>query len=145
MPQRGYSHQMAQESNHDIAALLDDPATTVAIVGATDDPAKSGSRIYRDLKAKGFRVFAVNPGRDAVDGDPAYPSLADLPEDPTIVNIVVPPKATLAVLDRAEELGLPNIWVQPGAEDDEVIERLEAGRFDYLTNTCIMVRSSTHV
>ena len=33
-----------------------DRATYLAVVGATDDPAKFGGRIYRDLKAKGFRV-----------------------------------------------------------------------------------------
>ena len=76
----------------DFAALLTDPATTIAVVGATDDPAKFGGRIYRDLKGKGFRVLAVNPGRDTVDGDPCYPSLAALPEAPTIVDLVVPPR-----------------------------------------------------
>jgi len=128
-------------------ADLTDPATTVAVVGATDDPAKYGGRIYRDLKAKGFVVYAVNPGRDIVDGDPCYPDLASLPAPPTIVDIVVPPPVTLRVLDECEELGLNTVWVQPGAENGEVMARLESGGFDYLAGgPCIMVetRQLTH-
>jgi len=125
----------------DIAHLLEDPATTVAVVGANDDPGKYGGRIYRDLKAKGFTVYAVNPNRDTVDGDIAYDSLADVPEAPTIVNFVVPPPRTLRILGQCKDLGLLNVWVQPGAESEEVIDYLEVEGFNYLVNTCIMVRS----
>jgi uncharacterized protein len=125
-----------------ISALLEgDPV--IAVVGANDNPAKYGSVIYRDLKAKGYRVYAVNPNRDTVDGDRAYPDLADLPDTPDIIDIVVPPRQTVRVLDRAAELGLNNIWVQPGAEDQAVMDRLAEGGFNYLANACIMVRART--
>lgn len=125
----------------DIAGLLRRPDTTIAVVGATDDPDKYGGRIYRDLKSKGFDVFAVNPGRSTVDGDPSYASLADLPQRPTIVDFVVPPRVTLEVLAEAKDLGLTTAWIQPGAESPEVIDYLEQEGFDYLAQTCIMVRS----
>lgn len=125
----------------DIAAMLRDPDTTVAVVGATDDPRKYGSVIYRDLKRKGFTVFPVNPGRDFVDGDATYASLADLPEDPTIVNIVVPPAVTLKVLQEADRLGHRNVWIQPGAEDPAVLRYVQENDFTYLANACIMVQS----
>ena len=125
----------------DIATLLDLPETTVAVVGATDDPAKYGSRIYRDLKAKGFTVFAVNPGRDTVDGDPAYPSLTDLPERPTIVNLVVPPPAAVDVIRRAHAAGLENFWLQPGSESPEAHEYLTEHGLNHLAGACIMVQS----
>lgn len=124
-----------------LAELLHDPSTSVAVVGATDDPSKTGYRIYRDLKAKGFPVYAVNPRRATVDGDPAYPALADLPEAPTIVDVVIPPAQTLKVLQRCHQLGLRNVWIQPGAEDDAVVDYLSSNGFDYLTDTCIMVHS----
>lgn len=130
-----------EDAIEDIAALLNDPGTTVAVVGANDDPAKFGGRIYRDLKAKGFKVFPVNPNRPTVDGDTAYPSLADLPEPPTIVNFVVPPPRTLRILAECRDLGLRNVWVQPGAESPEVLDFLQAEGFNYLAGACIMVRS----
>ena len=126
-----------------ITELLNETDPVIAVVGATDNPAKYGSVIYRDLKAKGYRVYPVNPNRETVDGDPAYRQLGDLPVTPDIGNIVVPPDRTLQVLDRAEELGIDNIWVQPGAEDHRVMERLAEGGFQYLANACIMVRART--
>ncbi len=126
---------------NDIASLLMEDGTTVAVVGATDDPSKYGSVIYRDLKSKGFEVYAVNPHRETVDGDPAYPSLAELPDKPTIVNVVVPPHETLRVLRDAKEAGIARAWIQPGAADGRVIDYLEEHGFSYLANSCIMVRS----
>lgn len=125
----------------DIATLLHRDDTTVAVVGATDDPGKYGGVIYRDLKNKGFTVYAVNPNRATVDGDPTYPSLADLPAEPTIVNVVVPPQTALTVLGKALELGLMNIWLQPGAESPEVMKFIQDNDFNYMANSCIMVRS----
>ena len=125
----------------DIATLLHEPDATVAVVGATDDPAKYGSVIYRDLKRKGFTVWPVNPYRTTVDGDQTYASLADLPQKPTIVNVVVPPHVTLDVVKEAEELGLMNVWLQPGADGPEVLSYLQERGFNYLAHACIMVRS----
>lgn len=125
----------------DIATLLNKPETTVAVVGATDDAMKYGSVIYRDLKRKGYTVFPVNPNRTEVDGDKAYPSLDELPESPTIVNIVVPPTATIRVLKKSLELGLKNVWLQPGAESPESLAFLQEHGFNYLANACIMIES----
>ncbi len=128
-------------TTHTITELLSADDTTIAVVGATDDTSKYGSVIYRDLKSKGFDVVPVNLGRDTVDGDRAYRTLADLPSSPTIVNIVVPPAQTLDVLAQAKELGLRHVWVQPGADDTEVMDYLESNDFSFLANACIMVRS----
>ena len=124
-----------------ISTLLNEGNPVIAIVGATDNPAKYGNRIYRDLKGKGYRVYPVNPTRDTIDGDPAYADLADLPETPDIVNYVVPPPRTLRLLKRAKELGLMRVWVQPGAENADVMAYLNDHGFDYLANACIMVHS----
>ncbi len=125
----------------DIAALLDEPDTTVAVVGATDNPTKYGFVIYRDLKRKGYTVFPVNPNRAQVDGEPAYPSLADLPQSPTIVNIVVPPAVASRVIHEAKELGLMNVWLQPGADNPDNLRYLQENGFNYLANACIMIQS----
>ena len=123
----------------DIPTLLHLPDTTIAIVGATDHPAKYGGKVYRNLKAKGFTVFAVNPNRDEVDGDRCWPSVADLPQAPTIVDFVVPPAQTLNVLGECLDLGYTSVWIQPGAEDDAVLDFVAENGFNYLANACIMV------
>jgi len=135
------NHEFSRLDPKDIATLLDAPQTTIAVVGATDNPAKYGSVIFRDLRRKGFKVYPVNSGRATVDGQKAYRSVADLPEKPTIVNIVVPPEVTLRVLQSCLDLGLTNVWVQPGAESPEVLAFLQEHDFNYLANACIMIQS----
>jgi len=129
----------------DILQLLDQPDTTIALVGATDNPSKYGHTIFLDLKRKGYTVIPVNPQRATVDGEEAYEKLADLPEPPTIVNFVIPPRFTLHVLKQCLELGLKNVWLQPGAESPEVMEFIQEHDFNYLANACIMVQSRLKV
>jgi predicted CoA-binding protein len=124
-----------------ISTLLNEGDPVVAVVGATDNPRKYGNLIYLDLKEKGFRVYPVNPTRATVDGDPTFATLAELPEAPDIVNFVVPPTRTLRVLKQAKGLGFTTVWVQPGAENEDVLSYLDEQGFDYLANACIMVRA----
>ena len=84
-------------------------------------------------------MYPVNPGRETVDGDPAYPSVAGLPEPPTVVNIVVPPQHTLEVLRECHAAGLRHVWLQPGAEDDAVLDYLGSNGFRAMTGACLMV------
>lgn len=136
---------MTNDDTPDILTLLQRPGTTIAVVGANDNPAKFGNRIYRDLKAKGYTVYPVNPYRDVVDGDRCYRSLADLPEAPTIVDFVVPPRRTLETLEQCLELGYTDVWIQPGAEDDAVLAYLDEHGFNHLANACIMVEALPRV
>jgi predicted CoA-binding protein len=126
----------------DLTPLLSGPDASIAVIGATDRPGKYGGIIYRDLKRKGYRVYAVNPNRETVDGDPCWPSIKNLPQVPTVVDLVIPAARGIRVLDDCEEAGALNIWVQPGAESPELIERLENGPFTWIAHACIMVRAS---
>jgi uncharacterized protein len=125
----------------DLTSLLSQPGTSIAVIGATDHPSKYGGIIYRDMKRKGFPVFAVNPYRKTVDGDPCWATVKDLPETPTIAVFVVPARRGLKVLEECAEAGIRNIWIQPGAFSPELGDVLEAGDFDWLANACVMVRA----
>jgi len=125
----------------DLTPLLSEPGTSIAVIGATDHPAKYGGIIYRDMKAKGFPVFAVNPNRTSVDGDQCWPTVKDLPEKPTIVVFVVPARTGLKVLEDCAEAGLRNIWIQPGAFSPQLRDALESGDFNWIADACVMVRA----
>lgn len=121
---------------------LTDPDTLIAVVGATDAPGKYGGIIYRDLRERGHRVVAVNPGRTEVAGDPCYPSLVDLPESPDIVNVVIPATQALALVEEAAKLDQrPAIWLQPGVDGPPVADAVTAAGLDLIDGDCIMVVS----
>lgn len=125
----------------DLTPLLSEPGTSIAVIGATDHPGKYGGIIYRDMKAKGFPVFAVNPNRASVDGDPCWATVKDLPETPTIAVFVVHARDGLEVLEDCAEAGIRNIWIQPGASSPQLIQALEDGPFDWIADACVMVRA----
>ena len=65
---------------------------SVTIVGASNDPTRTGGRPLRYLLQSGFAgpVWPVNPGRETVQGVKAYASVRDLPEAPDVALIAVP-------------------------------------------------------
>ena len=131
--------------NNPVSARLALPDPLIAVVGATDHPAKYGGKIYRELKTKGYRVVPVNPGRATVDGDIAFASVADLPEPPDIINVVVPPSRTLLLLDQIADMDDVAVWIQPGAADDAVRDRVNELGFPVLIDACIMLHSRSRV
>lgn len=115
-----------------------------AVVGASTDPAKWGHRIYKALKESGYRVYPVNPRAERIDGDPCYPSLADLPEQPGVVDVVVPPKLGLAVAEEAARVGIARIWFQPGAESAENVARARELGLKTVADACALVERKPH-
>lgn len=109
-----------------------------AIVGASNDRAKFGNRIYRDLRSAGYRVYPVNPNIEQVEGDRAYPSLQALPVKPEVADIVVPADVGVRIADDAREAGIRYFWLQPGAETDELIEYARSLGLQVIHHACAM-------
>jgi uncharacterized protein len=94
---------------------------TVAVVGASNNRAKFGNKALRAFQAAGYRVIPVNLSESTVEGLPAYKSVLDIPDTLDMATVYVPAHATLALLDEFERKQIPEIWINPGAESDEVI------------------------
>ncbi|MGC8999298.1 MAG: CoA-binding protein [Candidatus Bathyarchaeia archaeon] len=60
----------------------------------------------------------MNPNVSEVLGDKCYPSLEALPVKPDVVDVVVPPKVTGAIVEKRKKLGIKKIWMQPGSESE---------------------------
>lgn len=111
----------------------------LAVVGVSRDRNKFGNVAYRNLKEKGYRVFAINRGLDSVEGDPCYPNLAALPEKVDGVVIVVPPRETEQVVREADAVGIKRVWMQQGAESPEAIAFCESHGMPVVYGECIMM------
>lgn len=118
-----------------------DSVKTIAVVGATADPAKPSFYVMKYLADRGYRVIPVNPalaGRTVL-GQQAYASLADLPERPDMVDIFRRPDAAGAVAVEAAERGIPFIWMQLGIRNDEAAARAEALGSTVVMDRCPMI------
>lgn len=110
-----------------------------AVVGASNTPTKFGHKIYLDLKRAGYHVYPINPWEQAVDGDPCFPRITDLPEVPDVVDMVVPPAVGLQVVDDCIAKGVKRIWFQPGADSGPAIRRAEDAGMIVVHDACAMV------
>ena len=110
-----------------------------AVVGASADRSKYGNLIFRDLRQAGYNVYPVNPRGGEIEGLRAYRTLADLPESPQVVDIVVPPKVTEEIVRQCSELGLDRVWIQPGAESEEAIAFCHKHDIKVVHDTCAML------
>ncbi len=81
---------------------------SVAVLGASDDPVKIGGRPLAFLLRHGYagKVFPVNPARTTVQGLPAYPSIAAVPEPVDLAIVVVPAEHVEASLEAAAAHGV---------------------------------------
>ncbi len=111
-----------------------------AVVGVSSDQSKYGNKIYRDLRDAGYTVFAVNPKLTEVEGDVCYKNLAELPEKPDVVDLVVPPSVSERVVSDCLKAGIQNIWFQPGSENDAAIEKAKSGGMTVVHDACIMIQ-----
>ena len=68
---------------------------SVAVIGASNDPTRIGGRPIRYLREAGFggHVYPVNPKHREVQGLPAFPHIADVPEAVDLAIVAVPAPA----------------------------------------------------
>lgn len=109
-----------------------------AVIGANQNPEKYGNMIYRKLKRQGYTVYAVNPMYQEIEGDHCYGTLKDLPQKPDVLNMVVSPAIGIGFLQEAKELGIKNIWLQPGTYDEPVMKLIKQLRLTAV-QACVLV------
>lgn len=82
--------------------------SSVAVVGASENPNKIGGRPLLFLSRFGFKgkVYPINPKRSEAQGLKAYPSLAALPETPDVALIVVPGELALEAVEECAAAGV---------------------------------------
>jgi acyl-CoA synthetase (NDP forming) len=104
---------------------------TIALVGASGDETKNTARPQRYLRKHGYggRIIPINPGREEVLGERAYPDLLSAPGPIDHAFIMAPAAAVPEVIEECCRAGIPvaSIYSDGFAESGaEGIERQRA-------------------
>ena len=97
---------------------------TVAILGASADRHKFGNKSVRAHLEGGDEVVPGTPRGEPIEGLTTYAALAAI-DRPNIdrISIYVPPQVGLQILEAMLEKGTPEIWLNPGSESPDLIQR----------------------
>ena len=94
---------------------------TVAIIGASKNRSKYGNKAVRAFRQQGYTIWPVHPRESMIEGLPVFKGIAEVPARPQMVSIYLPPAVLLKLLPDIAAKGCNELWLNPGAESDEVL------------------------
>ena len=97
----------------------------VAVIGASGTPSKYGNRAVRAYLRQGWTVYPVNPNEQQIEGLPVFASVSAIPGPVDRASLYLPPEIGVGVLEEIQRKGIRELYVNPGAESDELIARAE--------------------
>ena len=118
-------------------------AKVVAVVGISPKPERPSYYTTEKLLRKGrHRVYFVNPryAGEEIMGIKVLSSLREIPEKVDIVNVYRNPAHIEPIVQEALEIGARVVWLQPGAENMEVVEKYR-DRIEFVYNACIGIEA----
>jgi uncharacterized protein len=98
----------------------------VAVIGASSNRRKFGNRAVRAYQSQGHTVIPINPHEAEIEGLKVYRSVLDVPGTIDMASIYLPPEIGERVIGEIARKGIPEVWINPGAESDELIARARA-------------------
>src|SRR5919106_3101030 len=93
--------------------------STIAVVGASENPGKAAFAIPRQLKGLGYRIVPVNPRGGEILGERAYRSLDEVDVPIDVVDVFRPAEETPDIARQAMKAGAKVLWLQEGIVSEE--------------------------
>ncbi len=98
----------------------------VAVIGASSDRRKFGNKALRAFRDHGDTVIPINPKEPEVEGERSYRSVLDVPGPIDMATMYVAPVVGVKILEEIAKKGIIEVWLNPGADSPEVVERARA-------------------
>ena len=99
---------------------------TVAVIGASSNRNKFGNKALRAFERQGYTVIPINPNEASVEGHKTFASVLDVPGAIDMATVYIPADAGVGVMEQLAKKGVGEVWLNPGADDDEVVDRARA-------------------
>ena len=123
--------------DEDIAALLKE-ARTIAMIGASDNPARASYGVMEYLQKQGYRVIPINPTitGEHIHGEFVFRELSQVGDPIDIVDIFRNSEVAGEAVDQAIEAGAKAVWMQLGVINAEAAARAEAAGLKVVMDRC---------
>lgn len=121
-------------------AILD-RTRSIAIVGASSKPSRPSYFVatYLLSSSTDYDVWFVNPVEREILGKPVYPSLADLPVVPDLVDVFRRSEDLPGVAAEAIALGAKVFWGQLGLRNEEAARTAHKAGLDVVMDRCLKI------
>ena len=101
---------------------------SIAVVGLSDKPDRASYAVASYLQKQGYRIIPVNPTKDEILGEKAYPDLKSIPEKIEVVNVFRRSDAVMPIVDEAIDTNAISVWFQEGVINEAAAQKaLDAG------------------
>ena len=112
---------------------------TIAVVGLSSKPNRPSLSVAGYLQEHGYRIVPVNPRETEVLGEPAYPTLRDIPSDiqVDVVDVFRRAEETPEVARDAVAIGAKVLWLQADIVNEEAYGIASEAGLDVIMGVCI--------
>lgn len=114
--------------------------STITVLGASASEHKAAHAIPRYLAAVGYTIVPVNPRGGELFGFPVLTSLDEVGGEHSpieLLNVWRPAAESVAIAEKAVELGVKRLWYQLELDTPEATEIARAAGIDVITGVCI--------
>ena len=129
---------MLNPTNDEVKEILKS-AKKIAVVGLSDNPARTSYQVSEAMLAAGYEIIPVNPSVDEVFGIKAIASLKDLTEPVDIINVFRRSEHLPEVAREAAEVDAKVFWAQLGLSNEEAFNIAKNAGMTVIMDRCIKV------
>ena len=112
---------------------------TITVVGASNASQKAAHYVPEYMQQHGWRIIPVNPHADKILREPAYRTLADVPEPVGLVNLFRPSEVTPGFAREAVAAGASALWLQLHIASEEARAIAEEAGLLYVEDRCLII------
>jgi len=128
---------MPLTSDRDIARVLAS-ARSIAVLGASSNPARPSYQVARFLIDEGYEVHPVNPGLagQQLHGRTVSATLADVPAAVDMVDVFRQSHFLPDIVQQTVELGIGTLWTQLGVVNPVAVVDAEENGLEVVLDRC---------
>ena len=111
----------------------------IAIIGVSENKRKFGNMAYFELKKRGIQIIPVHKDLKTFDNQKCFNKIEELPSEVKAVVLITKSDTIETLLKECDEKGIKNVWIQQGAEPDNMKEIVEKFSLNIIYKECILM------